>query len=359
MNACVNNAARMSVGVAMQAKHNWMTGLIGGVMGGDKTMVERTVMQFEPLEQDRCARTSTRDEGVLHEEVPASRRHRDEAGATAVIVALFFAFIALPLGAASVDVARLYVELERVQAAADAAATAGVTYMPDDLPKAKRARPRDRRGQRLRHDAAAGVTVTVGVGAKPTQLRVTVSSVVENAFARSFGVPTSTMSRSAVADFNGPAPMGSPCNTYGNEPLGGSNRGTSSGSVLSKPALADCSSNPEFWSNIAGPNWPKGNGDQFMTRSCSGAVDGCTGTKNNEFDPRGYFYIVRVQPGAVGKQVKHRAVRPRVRRGRRLLRARSDRSVTDDQWNTYTRTDAKTRYALQSQNNTTRCAPVT
>lgn len=54
VNACLNDTGRMSVGVAMQARHNWMTGLVGGLMGGDKTMVERTVMQFEPLEQDRC-----------------------------------------------------------------------------------------------------------------------------------------------------------------------------------------------------------------------------------------------------------------------------------------------------------------
>lgn len=54
VNACLNDAGRESVGVAMQARHNWMTGLVSGLMGGNKTMVERTVMQFEPLEQDRC-----------------------------------------------------------------------------------------------------------------------------------------------------------------------------------------------------------------------------------------------------------------------------------------------------------------
>jgi hypothetical protein len=54
VNACLNDAGRESVGVAMQARHNWMTGLVSGLMGGNKIMVERTVMQFEPLEQDRC-----------------------------------------------------------------------------------------------------------------------------------------------------------------------------------------------------------------------------------------------------------------------------------------------------------------
>lgn len=52
VNACVNQSE--SVGVILRARHNWMTGLMSGLMGGDKTMDERTVMKFEPLEQDRC-----------------------------------------------------------------------------------------------------------------------------------------------------------------------------------------------------------------------------------------------------------------------------------------------------------------
>ncbi len=52
VNACVNQSE--SVGVILQARHNWMTGLVGGLMGGNKIMNERTVMKFEPLEQDRC-----------------------------------------------------------------------------------------------------------------------------------------------------------------------------------------------------------------------------------------------------------------------------------------------------------------
>ncbi|WP_217630323.1 TadE family protein [Nocardioides exalbidus] len=54
VNACLNDDNRESVGVALRANHKWMTGLVGGLMGGDKVMTERTVFQFEPLEQDRC-----------------------------------------------------------------------------------------------------------------------------------------------------------------------------------------------------------------------------------------------------------------------------------------------------------------
>jgi len=52
VNACLNESD--SVGVALRANHNWFTGLVGGLMGGNKVMTERTVMKFEPLEQDRC-----------------------------------------------------------------------------------------------------------------------------------------------------------------------------------------------------------------------------------------------------------------------------------------------------------------
>jgi hypothetical protein len=52
VNACVNQSD--SVGVALRANHNWMSGLVGGFMGGDKVRTERTVMKFEPLTQDTC-----------------------------------------------------------------------------------------------------------------------------------------------------------------------------------------------------------------------------------------------------------------------------------------------------------------
>jgi hypothetical protein len=54
VNACLNDDNREAVGVALRANHNWMTGLVSGLMGGNRVMTERTVMQFEPLEQDRC-----------------------------------------------------------------------------------------------------------------------------------------------------------------------------------------------------------------------------------------------------------------------------------------------------------------
>jgi hypothetical protein len=269
-------------------------------------------------------------------------RVRTQSGASAIVVAVFVAGLALPLAAISVDVARWYVELERVQAAADAAATAGVTHLPDDLAEA--------RARALEIAAANGYPdsgeseVVVELGAKPTQLRVTVSSRVTNNFASALGILGTTLGRSAVADYNGPAPMGSPCNTMGNEPPGTTARGPVA-SQLAVPAGASCTSNPEFWANIAGPDWPKGNGDQFMTRSCPDSVDGCSGGRNLEFDPQGYFYLLRVEEAAVGRPVSVQLYDPAfVAQGDYCERGPQGNAYGHDNWNPFASADARARY---------------
>lgn len=50
VNACVNSASQDTVGVALTARHSWVTGLFGS--GVDIT--QRSVMRFEPLSADTC-----------------------------------------------------------------------------------------------------------------------------------------------------------------------------------------------------------------------------------------------------------------------------------------------------------------
>jgi Flp pilus assembly protein TadG len=229
-------------------------------------------------------------------------RRRDEAGYAAILTALVAATLLVPLSAISVDVARWYVEVERVQNAADAAAMAGVTFLPDDFAAAESTAlaVTSRNG----YPDDADTDVEVEVGTKPTQLKVTISSTVANGFGAAIGSPFAEITRHAVADYNGPAPMGSPCNAFGNEPAPGAAETTYPGSQLVVPAGgAACTSTPLFWGAIAGPNTPKGNGDAVMTRSCASGTSGCSGTTNDEFDPLGYFYIVRVGTSAVGQPV--------------------------------------------------------
>jgi Flp pilus assembly protein TadG len=233
-------------------------------------------------------------------------RRAEEAGYAAVLTALLVATIFLPLTALAVDVSRWYVEIQRVQAAADAAATAGVTYLPSDFDSAQAAAiaVSGRNG----YPNSGQTSVVVEVGEKPTQLKVTVSSRISNSFAGYFNQGFTNISRSAVADYNGPAPMGSPCNTFGNEPPGSAlsdadPRGPSSSVIVAPPGGAVCTSSPKFWGAIAGPDTPKGNGDAFMTRSCVSGNSGCSGTTNTDFDPLGYFYMVRVGEAAKNTSV--------------------------------------------------------
>jgi hypothetical protein len=50
INACLNDPGRESVGVVLQARHNWITGFFGDGV----TLEERSVMQFEPLSNESC-----------------------------------------------------------------------------------------------------------------------------------------------------------------------------------------------------------------------------------------------------------------------------------------------------------------
>lgn len=271
---------------------------------------------------------------------------RTEAGVSAVIVAMIATSVLIPLGAIGADIARWYVEQQRVQTAADAAATAGVTFLPDQFP--------DARDRALEVAALNGYpngaknTVTVQVGTRPTQLRVTISTTVSNAFGASIGIPNTGISRTAVADYNGPAPMGSPCNTMGNEPPGNTNAPPVA-SQIRVPQYADCSSNPQFWAGIHGPDVYKTQGDQQSSRYCKGGEDGCASSASNaantDFDPRGYFYIIRVTQAAVNYPIQMQIYDPAY--AGTNSQCSNSPGATRDNANPFV-TDAKTRYSNSS-----------
>ena len=257
------------------------------------------------------------------------RRRNDQGGYVAILAAVFTAALMMPLCAVSVDVSVWYVEVQRVQNAADAAATAGVTYLPDDFASARATAiaVAGRNG----YPNSGSSSVSVSIGDKPTQLVVTIDSTINNAFGSAFGINTETIERSATADFNGPVLMGSPCNTFGNEPPGHGcdrparprdhprARSSLRRAEPSAPATRSCGARSRV------PRPPKGNGDEFMTRTCNTGNAGCTGTTNDEFDPQGYFYIVRVGAAAVGSTGRHSDLRPRLGRERRHLHLGADR----------------------------------
>jgi Flp pilus assembly protein TadG len=260
----------------------------------------------------------------------------------AIIVAIL-APVLLMFAAFAVDVARWYVEAERVQKVADAAALAGVVFMPQDFPEAER-RALDVAADNGYANGGA-VAVAVEEGPLPTQLRVTVTSNVSNAFGVIAGIDTTAVTRSAVADYNGPAPMGSPCNTFANEPPGTVKSGPI-GSALPSPGFANCSSEPQFWANIHGPNVFKTQGDQYNTRTCQQDESGCSGGSNGdnvEFIDQGYFLVVKVLDPAKTGSIRLQIYDPAyVSVGSRCDQLPN--SMPSNNMNEYATADAITRY---------------
>src|SRR3954463_3765863 len=108
----------------------------------------------------------------------SDHRVRREDGYAALLVALLVPIVFIALAALSVDVSHWYAEGERVQKAADAAALAGVTQMPDDLGQATTAAVQI--SGRNGYPNSGRSTVSVAQGSKPSQLKVTVTSTIDN-----------------------------------------------------------------------------------------------------------------------------------------------------------------------------------
>ena len=273
-----------------------------------------------------------------------------DAGVVAILTAIL-APVLLVFAALAVDVARWYLEAQRVQKVADAASLAGVVYMPQDFATAKATALAV--ATRNGYTGSSSITITVVPGARPSQLQVTVASAVTNAFASMFGLKTTLVSRTAIADYNGPAPMGSPCNTFGNEPTNTSGGALPRGSVLpSAPVNPFCTSNPQFWATIEGPNTDKIQGDQYMTRTCSAGVYDCVGGVNIDFTPVGYFFIIRVLDPAKSGPISVQLYDPAMVNSGMLCESLSSSGLSNNM-NPYTVTDGLTRYA---KNNVTYCS---
>ncbi len=195
-----------------------------------------------------------------------------EAGVVAIYVAILTPVL-LIVAAFAVDVSRWYVELQRLQKTVDAAALAAAPFMPDDLGGSSRAVAAAR--ALVVSNGFDPATMVVSQGPRRTAVEVQLSSTVQNGLATAIAIDETTLTRSATGEFTGPAPLGSPCNVHGNEPISGSEP-----SQLPNPSPTNCSSFPKFWSTVVGPEVYKTQGDQFSPRKCGGGESGCASSAN-------------------------------------------------------------------------------
>ena len=123
--------------------------------------------------------------------------------------------VLLLMSALVIDLAWLWNNSLRIQRTADAAALAGVVYLPNDVPNAVTyARREATRNGYL--NATGGVSVTPTQDASNTRrLNVKVTAPVQTFFLGLIGMNQVIISRTAHAEYVLPVPMGSPENYYG------------------------------------------------------------------------------------------------------------------------------------------------
>ena len=219
-----------------------------------------------------------------------------ERGYVAVLTALLLMTL-VGLAAFAVDVGHWYLVGQQEQNAADAASMAGVTSLPGDLPGAQ---AKAQTYSTLNGFKNGGVTtVTPVLGGSATRLKVTVSQTVTNFFGALLCVPTTTVSRSAVADYSGPVPLGSPCNEFGADP--------ESAGIQSANCTNAGFAPGQFWANVGSPNATKISGDAYQDNVCGSGVDGCSGSAsgpNTDYDSQGYFYTVTLSRPVTKLQIQ-------------------------------------------------------
>ncbi|MBV9953090.1 MAG: Tad domain-containing protein [Acidimicrobiia bacterium] len=180
------------------------------------------------------------------------------------------------MAALAIDVGSWYVEAQQIQRAADAAALAGVTYMPDHFSDAQD-KARDIAAKNGYVNGTNGVTVTATpVPGNRRRLKVTITNPHVRTFFGSIVTKEISITRAATAEYVVPVPLGSPRNYLGTGDLGKSTTTFS----------------PEYlWASINGYCTDSEQGDErasfYSTATCSGAT-------NENYSDLNYVYSVEL-----------------------------------------------------------------
>jgi hypothetical protein len=174
----------------------------------------------------------------------------------------------------------------RAQKAADAAALAGAVFMPENAGNKAYNTAQLISSENGFTNGSGGVTVSTSVGRLPNQLKVTVSVNTKNPWGALVNYNSTTIVRSAVAEYQLPQNLGSPQNSYGNDP-------------------ESAAAQPQFWGNVFGPSSSKDKGDAIQSVGPSASAtlcnaDNCPSSVNKDYDATGYFYGIDVPAGTSG-----------------------------------------------------------
>jgi len=208
--------------------------------------------------------TSQQGPGQPASDATRSRRRRPRGQ----IVVMFALSGGLLFGILSIviDVGNIWNASLHVQHAAEAAALAGVPYMPGDFATASSKAVAE--AAKNGFSAATGATVTPAVNPESIRrLDVAVTKTFGTFFLRIIGMPTVTITRVATGEYTLPVPMGSPLSTYGD------NSGF-------------------FWAAAEAQGTNRSAGDAY------GTYYNPNPTANGQYDPNGYQYAIDIPVGA-------------------------------------------------------------
>ncbi len=145
----------------------------------------------------------------------ATARHRVAARGQMLVLFAVSIFVLTGITAIVVDVSWYWANSLRVQRAADAAALAGVVWLPGN-PSTAYSTAQDEAVKNGYDDGIGGVVVTpLQDASNKRRLSVTISAPVGTFFMKIFGLNSIQAIRSSKAEYVLPVPMGSPENYYG------------------------------------------------------------------------------------------------------------------------------------------------
>ncbi|MBV8690291.1 MAG: hypothetical protein JOY57_01425 [Actinobacteria bacterium] len=211
-------------------------------------------------------------------------RRRDDEGGYIIALSGLLMTVFLIFAALSVDVGGWYARADQIQRAADAAALAGVVWMPDFQ---KASQVANDTATKNGFTTGGNITVTPSqISGNSHEMKVTITDSAAQQFFSKIVLNRQSITRSSIAKYDLGIPMGSPKNVIG------------SGNLLSSPNTEN------LWLAVSGYCSGRENGDVRLARDDETYSSGnfqCPGySRNASYDANGYYYAVDVPTSAVG-----------------------------------------------------------
>jgi Flp pilus assembly protein TadG len=215
-----------------------------------------------------------------------------QAGQILVIFALMLTVLIGLVGIA-IDVTYAWRNGLQIQRAADAAAMAGVVYLPGAVTTGE--------NKAIAIAGANGYPPST-VTAAPTsfdtrKMDVTITADVPTFFVNLFGVNHWTISRSARAAYNMPVPMGSPQPYYG---VAGTYKIGTTSYTMKGPANEAISQPNGFWATMMTQGAGASGGDAFLPKKLNSGTNPPTGVNPTHDTAHYYDYGIQMPAGSTG-----------------------------------------------------------